>query len=167
MTYRAKSRVLNILKETSARKGSWISKTILTPVSPSTALRFIHAIPLSNVSEDIVHLGIDDWALRKGVSYGTILINMDSGRVIDILPERNGVSLKIWLKLHPNIKIVCRDRASAYAKAVSEIIPKAEQVADRFHLVKNLSDAVYETIRDEYTTIVSSIMGVKYEIVFH
>lgn len=157
MTFRAKNRVLDILKETSARKGSFISKKILTPVSPSTALRFVHAIPLSDAIVDIVHLGIDDWALRKGFSYGTILINMDSGRVVDILPERNGISLKTWLKLHPNIKIVCRDRASAYAKAVSEVLPEAEQVADRFHLVKNLSDAVYETIRDEHATIISSI----------
>jgi len=157
MTSRSKDRVLNILKETSARKGSLISKAILTPVSPSTALRFVHALPLPENCSNIIHLGIDDWAYRKGISYGTILINMDNGKVIDILPERNGVFLKTWLKRHPNIKIVCRDRASAYAKAVSEILPEAEQVADRFHLVKNLSDAVYETIRDEHSTILSSI----------
>lgn len=157
MTSRSKDRILNILKETSARKGSLISKAILTPVSPSTALRFVHALPLPENCSNIIHLGIDDWAYRKGISYGTILINMDNGKVIDILPERNGVFLKAWLKKHPNIKIVCRDRASAFAKAVSEVLPEAEQVADRFHLVKNLSDAVYETIRDEHATIISCI----------
>jgi len=156
MTSRSKDRILDILKETSARKGSLISKAILTPVSPSTALGFVHSLPLSIADSSVVHLGIDDWAFRKGISYGTILINMDDGKVVDLLPERNGTSLKEWLKHHSNVEIVCRDRASAYASAVKEMLPDAKQVADRFHLVKNLSDTVYEILRDDYSEIVHS-----------
>lgn len=159
MTQRAKSRILSILKETSAQKGSLISHSILTPISSSSALRLIYSLPLPDThsSTDVVHLGVDDWAMRKGVSYGTILINMDNGTVIDLLPERNGTSLRSWLEKHRNIEIVCRDRASAYAKAVKDVLPDAQQVADRFHLVKNLSDTVFEVIRDEHTKISRSL----------
>lgn len=159
MTERAKTRILSILKETSAQKGSLISNSILTPISSSSALRLIYslALPDTHLSTDIVHLGVDDWAMRKGVSYGTILINMDNGKVIDLLPERNGTSLRSWLEKHRNIEIVCRDRASAYAKAVNDVIPDAQQVADRFHLFKNLSDTVFEVILDEHPSIARSL----------
>lgn len=106
---------------------------------------------------EIKALGVDDWAYRKGVSYGTILVNMDTGKTVDILSGRDGIELKGWLKSHPGIQHVCRDRSSAYSAAVSETIPSALQVADRFHLVKNLSDSVYDIIRSEYSDIMNSL----------
>nr|WP_281350304.1 transposase [Maribellus comscasis] len=97
---------------------------------------------------------MDDWAYRKGISYGTILVDMDKGKVIDLLSGRDGVEVKHFLEAHKEVEFVCRDRSSAYSAAVNEVLPKAEQIADRFHLVQNLSDVVYEVIRAEYPKFV-------------
>jgi hypothetical protein len=87
-------------------------------------------------------LGVDDWAYRKGVSYGTILIDMETSRPIELLPSREGHVLKEWLLKYNDVKIVTRDRASSYAAAIIEACPNAVQIADRFHLLMNLSDAL-------------------------
>ena len=156
MTGRVNLRLENVLIETSCRKGSKLSEIIRTPVSPSKALRMIHSLPMKATGE-IKTLGVDDWAYRRGVSYGTILVNMDTGKPIDILSGRDGKELKVWLKSHPEIQHICRDRSSAYSAAVSETIPTALQVADRFHLVKNLSESIFEIIRSEYSDIMNSL----------
>ena len=88
------------------------------------------------------YVGIDDWATRKGQHYGTILIDLERRRVIDILPGRVGVALKKWLVDHPGVEVVTRDRWAAFAQAVREGAPEAKQVADRWHLLKNLREAV-------------------------
>jgi transposase len=87
-------------------------------------------------------LGVDDWAYRKGINYGTILIDMETSRPIDILPSRESKDLKEWLSKYPDIEIATRDRSSSYSSAIDEICPEAVQVADRFHLLMNLSDAL-------------------------
>jgi len=156
MTNRTRVTLQNIFLEVSARKGSYIAKLISLPVSPSTALRIVDSLPIPSKVKVTV-LGIDDWAYRKGLSYGTILVNIETGEVIDLLTGRDGVSLKEWLANHPEVKIVTRDRASAYSCAVSSTIPDAIQVADRFHLLKNLSDSVYDVIRIEYRNLANSM----------
>jgi transposase len=87
-------------------------------------------------------LGVDDRAHRKGVSYGTILIDMETSRPIELLPSRNGQVLKDWLLKYNDVKFVTRERASSYAAAIIEACPNAVQIADRFHLLMNLSDAL-------------------------
>ena len=87
-------------------------------------------------------LGVDDWAFRKGVSYGTILIDMETSKPIELLISRESVDLKDWLTKYPDVKIVTRDRASSYSSAINEVCPDAIQIADRFHLLMNLSDAL-------------------------
>ena len=79
---------------------------------------------------------------------------MDQGRVADILPGRDGNEVKSFLQSHKEIQTVCRDRSGAYSAAVNEVIPSASQVADRFHLIKNLSDSVYQLIKAEYAHLV-------------
>jgi len=91
-------------------------------------------------------IGVDDWAYRRGASYGTIICDEATHKPIALLNERNGENLKEWLKNNKHIRIVTRDRASALASAIKEILPDAMQVADRFHLYKNLMDAVRNTI---------------------
>lgn len=157
MTNRTRERLQNILLEVSARKGSYIANLISLPVSPSTALRIVDSLPIPS-TEKVTVLGIDDWAYRKGLTYGTILVNIETGEVIDLLTGRDGVSLKKWLAKHPEIEIVTRDRASAYSCAVSSTLPNAIQVADRFHLIKNLSDTVYDVIRIEYRNLANSLI---------
>src|SRR5262249_18294319 len=87
-------------------------------------------------------VGIDDWAIRKGQRYGTIVIDLERGRVLDLLPGRDGEALKAWLRGHPGVEVITRDRWLAFAQAAADAAPQARQVADRFHLPRNLREAV-------------------------
>ena len=119
---------------------------------PSTALRLVDNLRILLIYKVSV-LEIDDLANRKGLSYGTLLVNIETRQAIDLLEGRDGVSLKKWLKQHPEVETVSRDRAGFYSRAVSAILPNAEHVADRFHLLANLSDSVYEVILHEYNDL--------------
>src|SRR5437588_6474155 len=85
-------------------------------------------------------LGIDDFAIRRGDSYGTILVNLETGKPLDLLPDRTAEAVLPWLEKHQEIDVVSRDRASAYADAVKRALPHATQVADRYHLIQNLRE---------------------------
>ena len=85
--------------------------------------------------QNVEEIGIDDVAIRKGMSYATAIYNLKTHSLIALLRGREKEDIKPWLKEHPKIKLVARDRASSYAKAVSEVYPNAKQVADRFHLL--------------------------------
>jgi transposase len=111
------------------------------PTSPDTLLRRV----LDSSDESMPpprYIGVDDWAIRKGHSYGTILIDLERSRVIDILPGRDGEALKTWLQAHPGVEVISRDRWAAYAHAAGQGAPQAIQVADRWHLLKNLREAI-------------------------
>lgn len=111
--------------------------------SDDTVLRRIKAPSVQSPSPNPVrHLGVDDWAWRKGHDYGTILVDLDRHRVADLLAERNVDAFRSWLELHPGVALIARDRCGIYAEAASLAVPHARQVADRFHLLLNLSAAV-------------------------
>ena len=86
-------------------------------------------------------LGVDDRAFRKGAHYGTILVDLEKQKPI-LLPDRRSETLANWLQKHPEVEIITRDRASFYREGISEGAPQAKQVADRWHLLKNLGDTV-------------------------
>jgi transposase len=88
-----------------------------------------------------VQLGIDDFAFRRGFCFGTILVDLERHRVIDLLPDRQAETAAQWMREHPDISAVSRDRGGEYAKAASQAVPWATQSADRFHLAKNLTEA--------------------------
>jgi transposase len=111
------------------------------PVSARTLLRLVRAAPLPPI-EPVVALGVDDWSQRKGHVFGTILVNLRTHKVIDLLPDRTADGLATWLESQSTIEFVTRDRAGAYAEAVRRGAPTAVQVADRFHVLKNLTDVV-------------------------
>ena len=117
-------------------------------VSGATLLRMIRAGPATPQAEPRV-LGIDDWAWRRGHRYGTILVDLERNKVIDLLPDRQAETVAEWLRRHPGVRIVARDRASAYAEAIRKGAPQAIQVADRWHLLRNLGDAM-QAIADRH-----------------
>jgi transposase len=121
--------------------GARLADRLDMPTSPDTLLRRVKEAP-EEPAPAPRFIGIDDWAIRKGQRYGTILIDLERGRVIDILPGRDGEALKAWLRDHPGVELISRDRWAAYAQAASEAAPQARQVADRWHLLKNLREAV-------------------------
>ncbi|KOG08233.1 hypothetical protein ADK34_39275 [Streptomyces viridochromogenes] len=90
-------------------------------------------------------LGVDEFAFRRGRAYGTILVDVEAGQVVDVLPDRTSETFAAWLREHPDAEIICRDRASAYTRAIKEAAPDAVEVTDRWHLLQNLASAVEKT----------------------
>src|SRR6266581_1409704 len=108
-------------------------------VKASTLLRYLRSISAPSDAPVRV-LGIDDFAMRRGDSYGTILVNLETGKPLDLLPDRTAEAVFSWLEKHQEIDVVSRDRASAYADAARRALPHATQVADRYHLIQNLRE---------------------------
>jgi len=98
-------------------------------------------------------LGVDDFAFRKGHVYGTILVDLERRQSIDLLPDREAATLAAWLKAHPSIQIITRDRSAKYAEGAREGAPHAVQVADRWHLLKNLREAVQRFLTRQHTCL--------------
>ena len=135
-----------------------MSKQIFITVSSSTITRIAYSQQLPEIKQPKV-LGVDDWAYRKGVSYGTILIDMETSRPIELLPSRESGDLKKWLLKYNDVKIITRDRASSYSSAINEVCPNTVQIADRFHLLMNLSDALdtyFKSISTKIKSLISS-----------
>lgn len=126
----------------SANVGSRQCSVVGMPISPSTALRIVRGISHDIDYASIRHLCIDDFAARKGREYRTLIIDADTHRPLEIVPSREKDDVKKALRKYKKATLVSRDRSATYAKAIHEAIPKARQVADRFHLVKNCGEHI-------------------------
>jgi transposase len=121
--------------------GAKLAHRLEIPTSADTLLGMVRNAPEQEAQIPTI-LGVDDWAIRKGKSYGTIMIDLETRRPVDLLNERSTEALAKWLQAHPGVKIISRDRSNEYAKGATIGAPDAIQVADRFHLVKNLREAL-------------------------
>jgi transposase len=126
--------------------GSRLAIQLGFPVSPDTLLRQIRQAPESALVPPAV-LGVDDWAWKRGHRYGTILVDLERHRIIDLLPDRNPQSFADWLQGQASVRIISRDRGGEYREGARRGAPQALQVADRFHLLKNLSEVLQKVFR--------------------
>lgn len=124
-----------------SRPGVRLAHRLALSTSATTLLRLERAAPLPALPTPRV-LGVDDWAFRKGHHYGTLLYDHERHQVVDLLPDRTTATLARWLKAHPGVEIVTRDRAEAYAEGIREGAPQAQQVADRWHIIQNLGQVL-------------------------
>ncbi|MGW2826098.1 ISL3 family transposase [Streptomyces sp. NPDC001443] len=127
------------------RAGARMASVLAVPVSRVTLIRMLMALPDPPATGSACSpraLGVDDFAFRKGRAYGTIVVDVDTSTVIDLLPDRSSDTLAAWLTAHPGAEIICRDRDSSYSRAATKACPDAVQVADRWHLLQSLSRAV-------------------------
>jgi len=125
--------------------GARFAKPLGAPTSARTLLRLVrqHPDPPPATPQ---HVGIDDFAFRKGHTYGTILVDLDTGTPLDLLADRDVDSVATWLRAHPTITLITRDRADVYASGATQGAPQATQVLDRWHLLHNLSETVDEIL---------------------
>ena len=128
------------------RAGARLAERLGLLASRSTLLRKLHQRRLAPLVQAPRVLGIDDWAWRKGHRYGTILCDLETRKVVDLLPDRDANTVARWLRQHPGTEIISRDRGGIYAEAARRAAPQAVQVADRWHLLRNLSEALCRAI---------------------
>ena len=126
--------------------------------SPATLLRLVQGAPMPPAAAPQVR-GVDEWAWRRGQRYGTILVNLEDHQVLDLLPERSADLVAHWLLQHPTVTVVCRDRSALYAEGMRRGAPHAVQVVDRFHLVKNLREAIEAFLHEQRPALQAAAAG--------
>lgn len=130
----------------SAETGSSLLGILGMLTSPDTLIRLVRQTP-DTIRETPRVLGIDDWAKRKGQSYGTILVDLEKHEVVDLLPERSSESVSKWLQEHPGVEIISRDRGAEYIEGATAGAGDALQIADRFHLFQNITDVTRKMLK--------------------
>ncbi|HKC73832.1 MAG TPA: ISL3 family transposase, partial [Chloroflexota bacterium] len=140
-THNLRARLQQIGMALAGRAGARLAQAQGTPLSRTTLLRLVRAMP-QPVAAVPRALGIDDWAQHKGHTYGTILVDLAQHQVVDLLPDRTAETVASWLQEHPGIAVISRDRGQTYTEGATLGAPEAVQVADRWHIAKNLGEAL-------------------------
>jgi transposase len=152
MTLRLIAAIEAIGLSTSGSLGGRLAARLGIVTSWMTILRRIMALP-NSAPRAVTVLGVDDFSFKRGRKFGTILVDLSAHQVIDLLPERKSESAAAWMQNHPEIQYVSRDRGNDYAQATRDGAPQAIAVADRFHLYKNLVEAIEPAVARCYKEI--------------
>ena len=147
-TKRFRDTVQRIAYALGGRPGERLSQCLGLPIHKDTLLERVKQLARSrSQARRIPAIGVDEWAWRKGYgNYGTILVDLEQGVVADLLPNRSAASFAKWLKEHPGVEVISRDRDGVYAEGGYDGAPRAKQVADRFHWVQNLIRAMQDEL---------------------
>jgi transposase len=135
--------------------GARLAQQIGIAASPTLLISLIRRAPVPLPPSPRI-LGVDDWAQRKGIRYGTALVDLERHRLIDLLPDREAGTLARWLAPHDGIAVIARDRRGAYATGAREGAPDAVQVADRWHLLSNWHEAI-ERVFNRYRSLIKQV----------
>src|SRR5262245_59972438 len=138
--------------------GARLAACLRLTTSPATLLRLVRTAPVPPPPA-LQAVGVDEWAWRRGHRYGTILVDLATHRVVDLLPDCAAASVAAWLAQHPTLTVVCRDRSDLYADGIRRGAPQAVQVVDRFHLVQNLRQALEAFLLDHRSTLQAAALG--------
>src|SRR5437764_3565418 len=143
LTKRLRTAVQDIGFATCGKGGEQLGGKLGMPISDVSMLWSLFLLPSPEIGQVRV-VGVDDWSWRRGKRFGSILVNLEAHKIIDLLADREAESVKQWLATHPEVEIVSRDRGGVYIDGATWGAPQATQVADRWHILSNLGDAVEE-----------------------
>ena len=152
ITYRLERLLLSAVLESTAKSVERLADKMGVFVSDTTLLRIVQQEPLPATYTSKV-LGVDDWAWKKRDRYGTVLIYLTNRKIIDLLIDREASTLEKWLKDNPSVFIISRDRYGKYIQGATNGAPDALQIADRWHLLKNLGEAVRKQLNRGYSVL--------------
>ncbi len=155
-TARLESLVHHLGLALGGRPGAGFAQRLVMPVSNDTLLRVVRRRARPPLERPTV-IGIDDWAWRRNHRYGTIVCDLERRRIVTLLPDREQATAEAWLADHPDIAVVARDRGGGYGEAAAKALPRAIQVADRWHLMENASRAFLDAVRKSMRQIRSVI----------
>ena len=155
-TQRQAEALASLAVELGGRAAARVASSLNLMAGRTTVLNVLRSKPIPAVGQPRL-IGVDDFAFKRGHTYGTVIVNLETHKPIDLLPDRQASTLTTWLKAHPSVKLVTRDRSREYAQAITEGAPKAQQVVDRWHLLKNLREMLQRVVDANRPVIVEIV----------
>lgn len=157
-TKRLRSTLKQFAIALNGQAGSRLLKQNGMAVSAETLLRLVKQMHRPVIKAPQL-LGVDDFAFRRGRTYGTILVDLGTHRPIDLLPDRTAETFSLWLRTHPGVLLISRDRSSEYARGAKDGAPEAIQIADRFHVLRNLREAAERALKRLHAELLEQQKG--------